>query len=475
MTKEEFIEKIAALIIRHAPTYGIAVHSPIIAQAILESAYGTSELAKNANNYFGLKWRKGRCPSATGIYKKIGSEQNPDGSYISEPMEWCRFPDMESGVKGYFEFTNIQNYANLKGVTDPKTYLQNIKADGYATSLKYVDNLMAVIQTWNLTKYDNKEVDKVSNSSLVNYTKLSPNHSGARTHRIDRISPHCVVGQCSVETLGNIFAPTSRQASCNYGIGPDGRVGMYVEEKNRSWCTSSSANDQRAVTIECASDTKAPYAFKDIVYERLIDLCEDICRRNGKKKLLWISDKAKALAYEPKSDEMLLTVHRWFANKSCPGDWLMARMDDLASKVTARLGGTSSGGTTTGGQTETKQIYRVRKTWSDTKTQIGAYKVLENAKKAADEHPGYAVFDASGVKVYPISEKAVTTGTKPYTVMITTAVLNVRKGPGTEYGIATTVRKGEIYTIVEESSNGKWGKLKSGAGWISLAYTQRSK
>lgn len=87
MTKEEFIEKIAALIIRHAPTYGIAVHSPIIAQAILESAYGTSELVKNANNYFGLKWRKGRCPSATGIYKKVGSEQNPDGSYISEPME----------------------------------------------------------------------------------------------------------------------------------------------------------------------------------------------------------------------------------------------------------------------------------------------------------------------------------------------------------------------------------------------------
>lgn len=374
-------------------------------------------------------------------------------------------------MKGCFEFTNIQNYANLKGVTDPKTYLQNIKADGYATSLKYVDNLMAVIQTWNLTKYDNKEVDKVSNSSLVNYTKLSPNHSGARTHRIDRISPHCVVGQCSVETLGNIFAPTSRQASCNYGIGPDGRVGMYVEEKNRSWCTSSSANDQRAVTIECASDTKAPYAFKDAVYNRLIDLCVDICQRNGKKKLLWISDKAKALAYEPKSDEMLLTVHRWFANKSCPGDWLMERMNDLATKVTARLGGTSAGDGGTAGST----IYRVRKTATDSKTQIGAYKVLENAKKAADEHPEYAVFDASGVKVYPISEQAVTTSNKPYTVMITTAVLNVRKGSGTEYGIATTVRKGEIYTIVEESSNGKWGKLKSGAGWISLAYTQRSK
>ena len=100
-----------------------------------------------------------------------------------------------------------------------------------------------------------------TNSSLVSYTKLSPNHSGQRTHSIDRITPHCVVGQCSVETLGNIFLPTSRQASCNYGIGVDGRVGMYVEEKNRSWCSSSSANDQRAVTIECASDTTEPYAI----------------------------------------------------------------------------------------------------------------------------------------------------------------------------------------------------------------------
>ena len=157
----------------------------------------------------------------------------------------------------------------------------------------------------------------MSNSPLVVYTKLSPNHSGQRTHSIDRITPHCVVGQCSVETLGNIMYPTSRQASCNYGIGPDGRVGMYVEEKNRSWCSSSNANDQRAVTIECASDTYHPYAMNSAVYARLIDLCVDICKRNGKKKLLWFADKDKSLNYVPAADEMVLTVHRWFANKSC--------------------------------------------------------------------------------------------------------------------------------------------------------------
>ena len=133
-----------------------------------------------------------------------------------------------------------------------------------------------------------------SNSSLVAYTLLSPNHSGLRTEQIDRISPHCVVGQCTAEGLGEWFHKSSTQASSNYGIDKNGRIGLYVEEKNRSWCTSSNANDQRAVTIECASDKAEPYAMHQVVYERLVDLCEDICRRNGKKKLLWFGEIGRA-------------------------------------------------------------------------------------------------------------------------------------------------------------------------------------
>lgn len=178
-----------------------------------------------------------------------------------------------------------------------------------------------------------------TNSKLVAYTKLSPNHSGQRTHAIDRITPHCVVGQCTAEGLGDWFAKSSTQASSNYGIDKNGRVGLYVEEKNRSWCSSSNANDQRAVTIECASDTKEPYTMNSTVYASLIKLCVDICKRNGKKKLIWFGDKTKTLNYSPKTDEMVLTVHRWFANKSCPGNWLYARLGDLASEVTAELGG----------------------------------------------------------------------------------------------------------------------------------------
>lgn len=181
-----------------------------------------------------------------------------------------------------------------------------------------------------------------TNSKLVVYKKLSPNHSGKRTHSIDRISPHCVVGQCTAEGLGSWFAKSSTQASSNYGIDKDGRVGLYVEEKNRSWCTSSNANDQRAVTIECASDTKEPYTMNSKVYKTLIKLCVDICQRNGKKKLLWFGDKNKTLNYTPKSDEMVITVHRWFANKSCPGNWLYSRLGKLADEVTKQLAGSSA-------------------------------------------------------------------------------------------------------------------------------------
>ena len=178
----------------------------------------------------------------------------------------------------------------------------------------------------------------MANSTLVNYTRLSPNHSGRRTLAIDRITPHAVVGQLGVESICNCFKDRSRQASCNYAIGADGRIGLCVDEQNRSWCSSSRDNDQRAVTIECASDLTEPYAMKPEVYSALVELCTDICRRNGKRKLVWIADRDKALVYAVKSDEMLLTVHRWFAKKSCPGNWLFERMGSLADEVNGKLG-----------------------------------------------------------------------------------------------------------------------------------------
>lgn len=205
----------------------------------------------------------------------------------------------------------------------------------------------------------------MSNSPLVNYTQLSPNNSGKRKKSICRITPHCYVGQVTVERMGRGFSNPEKKAAPNYGIGLDGRVGLYVDEDNRSWCSSSENNDQQSVTIEIASAETAPFMMNMIAYQKLIDLCVDICKRNGKNKLMWIPAKTTALDYIPADNEMLLTIHEWFANKDCPGLWLKSRLGELAETVTARL---------------TDVIYRV---------QIGAFRnkgyafdCLEKAKKA---------------------------------------------------------------------------------------------
>ena len=174
----------------------------------------------------------------------------------------------------------------------------------------------------------------MSNSNLVSCTNISPNKNSPRKHAIDTITIHCVVGQCTAERIGEIFAPSTRQASSNYGIGYDGRIGMYVEEKDRSWCSSSASNDHRAVTIEVASDTTEPYAVTDKAYAALIDLVTDICKRNGIKALLWKGDKSLI----GQIDKQNMTVHRWFAAKSCPGTYLYNLHPQIAAEVNKRLG-----------------------------------------------------------------------------------------------------------------------------------------
>lgn len=174
----------------------------------------------------------------------------------------------------------------------------------------------------------------MSNSSLVNYTKISPNKTKNRNHKIDTITIHCVVGQVSVQTLGEIFQ--TKKASSNYGIGYDGKVGMYVEEKDRSWCSSNAANDHRAITIECASDMKEPYAIKTVVYNKLIDLLVDICKRNDIKELVWSNNKTDRVNHK---NGVNMTCHRDYANKSCPGTYIYEREAQIAKEVNARLSG----------------------------------------------------------------------------------------------------------------------------------------
>lgn len=330
----------------------------------------------------------------------------------------------------------------------------------------------------------------MSNSTLISYTKLSPNHSGKRTKKIDTITIHCMAGQLSVESCGALFAKSSRQASSNYGIGPDGRIALYVDESNRSWCTSSNANDQRAVTIEVASDATHPYAVRDKAYDALLDLVTDICKRNGIKKLVWSTSKNNRVGH---LNGCNMTVHRDYAAKACPGDYLYNLQDEIAAEVNRQLGSSSSTpstGGTTGGTADIKvgdvveftgtkhYVSSTAKTASSCKP--GKAKVTAIAKGKA--HPYHLIaVSGDGSTVYgwtdaaDIKTSAAATATS-YLVKVTTDVLNIRKGPGTNYGTNGDIRDKGVYTIVAESDGpgaSKWGKLKSGAGWISLDYTKK--
>ncbi len=473
MTEKEFVEYIGPKAKLDYQKHGILA-SITAAQACLESGYGSTELAKNANNFFGMKkelsgnkWKT--VWDGKSIYKKKTQEEYVVGNIVTITAEFRKYPSIDLSIEDHSLYlTQATNgsklrYEGLVGCKDYRKAIQIIKNGGYATDSKYVDKICSLIERWNLTQYD-EEVKKpmgYTNSPLATVVVKSPNHSGKRTHKIDTITPHCVVGQIDAKTIGSCFTSSAAQASCNYGIGKDGKVVLCVDESNRSWCTSSNSNDQRAVTIECASDKTTPYAFTNTVYNKLIDLCVDICQRNGIKKLLWLGSKEKTLSYTPKDGEAVLTAHRWFAAKECPGDWMYAREGDLASKVTARLGGNA--------QTPTKiYYYRVRKTWKNEESQLGAYELLENAK---DNCPiGYSVFDEKGKAVYT-NKKTQKVSELPYQVKITADTLNIREGAGTDYAVVGTIKDKGIYTITKEKNG--FGKLKSNVGWISLKYTKK--
>lgn len=276
-----------------------------------------------------------------------------------------------------------------------------------------------------------------TNSGLVAVKKLSPNHSGKKTHSIDRISPHCVVGQCTAEGLGDWFGKSSTKASSNYGIDRNGRVGLYVEEKNRSWCTSSNSNDQRAITIECASDTREPYTMNNKVYETLIKLCTDICKRNGKKKLLWLGDKTRALNYTPKSDEMIITVHRWFANKSCPGDWLYSRLGDVAKRVTANLNSTQP---STTGSTQVPFTVKV---------------LISNLNYRSEPSMNGQVKGQTGKGTFTIIE--VNNGWGKLKSGVGWIYLNNPSYCVAEKSVSTSLNKKSVDQVAKEVIEGKWG------------------
>ena len=372
-SEKEYLDQIIEPARKACRRYGY-LPSVLIAQACLENGYGVPSYWDNPeieclmkyNNMVGIKTEllnKSWVDIGLSVWPGQSITKNTPEQY-GDKIVTIRdsFRIYDNPEQSFSDFLCFLKYASNYGpggtpkygqevlsMKDPASLIWGVSARGYATGQTYAPHVLSIIRKHDLTQYDNLsgvdptdyvpkgwEEEKVTytNSSLASYTKHSPNNSGPRTHSIDRITPHCYVGQVSVEDMGGWLCNPAAGASPNYGIGSDGRIGLFVPESKRSWCSSSSANDQRAITIECASDRTHPFAFRDAVYLSLINLCVDICKRNGKKKLIWIPDKDKALAYKPKADEMLLTVHRWFAAKACPGDWMMGHMQDLADRVT---------------------------------------------------------------------------------------------------------------------------------------------
>jgi hypothetical protein len=200
----------------------------------------------------------------------------------------------------------------------------------------------------------------MSNSKLVTYTNITDNKNSPRNHVIDTITIHCIVGQWTAKKGCDYFATTSRQVSSNYVVGKDGSIGLSVDEKDRSWCSSNAENDHRAITIEVASDDTHPYAVTTEAYNALIDLVTDICKRNGIKKLVWSTNKADRVNHKNGCN---MTVHRDYAAKACPGEYLYNRHGEIAALVNQRLDAD-------GAETPSERLYRV---------QVGAFKSKANA------------------------------------------------------------------------------------------------
>lgn len=247
----------------------------------------------------------------------------------------------------WWEFTNgyghvLEFLRNTKSIKDASDYVckkyerpANQSSDGLKRRSDAGENIYIKFVT---QKEENeKEVINMgyTNSPLVNYIKISPHKTSPRNHTIDTITIHCYVGQVSVERIGKGFSKASRGASCNYGIGSDGRIALIVDEKDRSWCSDSRANDHRAITIEVACDSKSPYKVNNVVMESLIKLVADICERNDIKKLVWSTNKKERVNH---LNVCNMTVHRDFANKSCPGAFLYDRHGYIANEVNKMLG-----------------------------------------------------------------------------------------------------------------------------------------
>lgn len=416
--KKKFIEEIAAYVQKYANLYGIRVHSAIIAQAVLESNSGQSELATNANNYFGLKWRENRCPTSNGFYIKVGSEQMQNGSYISSAMKWFKFPTMEAGVQGYFDFVNNAKYASLKGVSDPETYLRNIKAAGYATSIKYVENLLNVIAKYDLTKYDSEE-------KPMKKIFLSAGHGGADPGAVANGLKEKDINLQTLLACKEVLEKHNINVVCSRTIDENDPVADEVREANESGCD---------IAISFHANAGGGDGFEAFCNLKNADAVN----------LAKIAEKhIKAIGQNSRGIKGGMRLN-FIKKTTMPA--LLFESFFLDNKEDKTIGDTAAE------QRKFGIAYA--------KAILEFYGIAYNAENGTQSE------EKTADDKNPEQPSKV-----PYLVKVTASALNVRAGAGLHEKIRTAVKKDEVFTIVEE--RGGWGKLKSGAGWIRLVYTER--
>lgn len=472
MTHTEFVEEIAKYVTKYAPQYGICVYSPIIAQAILESGWGTSNKAKH-NNFFGLKYRLGRITCNSGYFTDTSSEEYSPGIYTPISDQWYEFATVEDGVHGYFQFINISNYSNLKGVVDPETYLTRIKQDGYATSSSYVPNLMKLIESQNLNRFDpvSGEVPAEQKGFTVKInqnTNFGTHNTSVRNGKIKYIVIHYVGSTGDAKNNVLYFNQRSTvNASADFFVGFAGDIWQYNPDPEKRYCWAVGggrqsihggkyygiATNPNCVSIEMCvrnkgnlKDNSPDWYFEKATIDSTVELTKYLMQKYG----IAASNVIRHFDVNGKSCPGVVGWNSITGDESAWNDFKRRIADDSKDSAPAIAA----------------ELYRIRKTWAEVSSQVGAYRILDNAK--ANCPPGYTVYDENGKAVWSVSvEEEVFV---PYHFKVTIPDLNIRKGPGTEYKKNGVTGIG-IFTIVEESDGrgaDKWGKLKSGMGWIAL-------
>ena len=335
MSKQDFINGIAPYVQKWQKAFGFGVCSAIIAQACLESAYGTSDKARH-NNFFGLKYKKDRVTCNNGKFTSTSAEWK-DGKYYPIVTEWYSFSDMDTGVEGYFQFIQSGRY-KVNDITDPEAYLQALKDGGYATSPKYVENNMRVIEENNLRRFDGGTVMK-PDSPLARLLINSPTTYGKRPKPADRITIHhmgCFPSPTAEEQCRR-FANKSRCASATYCIGNDGDCVQGLLEAYAPCTSSSKANDLRAITFEVANSSGGPDWFiSPEAMNTLVFVLADVCKRNGIPKLVWSDDKNERINGLNGAN---MTLHCDFWSTACPGPFLKKCMKSIADITNSLLVG----------------------------------------------------------------------------------------------------------------------------------------